>query len=44
MQRVDGSGTAKQTHRYYIGGSKERHIVISSNFDSGNLADVKQIS
>lgn len=36
--------TPKQTHRYYLGGLKERYITISSEFDSGNLGDVKQIS
>jgi hypothetical protein len=38
------TGVTKQTHQYYLGGSKDRTIIISSEFDSGNLGDVKQVS
>lgn len=34
----------KQTHQYYLGGSRERYIVISSDFDSGNMSEAKQVS
>lgn len=44
MFRGQYAGITKQTHQYYLGGLCERYIVISSDFDSGNLGDVKQIS